>query len=44
MPLVDLDYGCLQINLDSIKCRGFWELVEFVHGDDNVGLCKVQIG
>jgi hypothetical protein len=36
-PLVDLDYGHLQISLDSVKCRGFWELVEFVHGDNNVG-------
>jgi hypothetical protein len=36
-PLVDLDCGRLQISLDSIKCRGFWELVEFIHGDGNVG-------
>jgi hypothetical protein len=36
-PLVDLDCGCFQISLDSVKCRGFWEFVEFVHGDGNVG-------
>jgi hypothetical protein len=36
-PLVDLDYGCLQISLDSIKCQGFRELVESVHGNGNVG-------
>jgi hypothetical protein len=35
-PLVDLDCGCLQISLDSVKHRGFWELVELIHGDDNV--------
>jgi hypothetical protein len=37
MPLVDLDCGRLQISLDSVKCWGFWKLVEFVHGDSNVG-------
>jgi hypothetical protein len=37
MPLIDLDCGCLQISLDNVKHRGFWELVEFVHGNDNVG-------
>jgi hypothetical protein len=36
-PLVDLDCGRLQVSLDSVKRRGFWELVEFVHGDGNVG-------
>jgi hypothetical protein len=36
-PLVDLDCGRLQISLDSVKCWGFWKLVEFVHGDNNVG-------
>jgi hypothetical protein len=36
-PLVDLDCGRLQISLDSVKCRGFRELVEFVHGNSNVG-------
>jgi hypothetical protein len=36
-PFVDLDCGRLQISLDSVKCWGFWELVEFVHGDGNVG-------
>jgi hypothetical protein len=36
-PLVDLDCGCLQISLDSIKCRRFRELVEFVHGNSDVG-------
>jgi hypothetical protein len=36
-PLVDLDCGRLQISLDSIKHQGFWELVEFVRGDGNVG-------
>jgi hypothetical protein len=36
-PLVDLDCGCLQISLDSIKCWGFRELVEFVQGDSNIG-------
>jgi hypothetical protein len=36
-PLVDLDCGCLQISLDSVKCRGFRELVEFVHGNNNIG-------
>jgi hypothetical protein len=37
MPLVDLDYGCLQISLDSIKCQGFRELIEFIHDNSNVG-------
>jgi hypothetical protein len=37
-PLIDLDYGSLQISLDSVKRRGFWELVEFIHGDGNVGV------
>jgi hypothetical protein len=36
-PLVDLDCGRLQISIDGVKCRGFWELVEFVHGDGNIG-------
>jgi hypothetical protein len=36
-PLVDLDCGRLQISLDSVKCRGFRELVEFIHGNSNVG-------
>jgi hypothetical protein len=36
MPLIDLDCGRLQISLDNVKRRGFWELVEFVHGNDNV--------
>jgi hypothetical protein len=36
-PLVDLDCSRLQISLDSFKCRGFRELVEFVHGNNNVG-------
>jgi hypothetical protein len=36
-PLIDLDYGRLQISLDSIKCWRFRELVESVHGNDNVG-------
>jgi hypothetical protein len=38
MPLVDLDYGCLQISLDNIKCQGFRELIEFVHDNSNVGV------
>jgi hypothetical protein len=37
MPLVDRDCGRLQISLDSVKCRGFRELVEFIHGNNNVG-------
>jgi hypothetical protein len=37
MPLVDLDCGDIQISLNSVKHRGFWELVKFVHGDGNVG-------
>jgi hypothetical protein len=41
-PLVDLDYGRLQISLDNIKCRGFRELVEFVHGDGNVGVWRLE--
>jgi hypothetical protein len=36
-PLVDLDCDHLQISLDNVKCRGFRELVEFVHGNSNVG-------
>jgi hypothetical protein len=37
MPLIDLDCGGLQISLNSVKRRGFWELVKFIHGDGNVG-------
>jgi hypothetical protein len=37
MPLVDPDCGHLQITLDNIKCRRFRELVEFVHGNSDVG-------
>jgi hypothetical protein len=42
MPLIDLDCGHLQISLDSVKCRGFRELVEFVHGNGNVGPWRLE--
>jgi hypothetical protein len=32
-----LDCGRLQTSLDNVKSQGFWELVELVHGNDNVG-------
>jgi hypothetical protein len=41
-PLIDLDCGCFQISLDGVKSQGFWELVEFVHGDSNVGARRLK--
>jgi hypothetical protein len=41
-PLVDLDCGRLQISLDNVGCRGFRELILFVHGDDNVGAQRLE--
>jgi hypothetical protein len=37
MTLIDLDYSHLQISLDNVECWGFRELIQFVHGDGNVG-------
>jgi hypothetical protein len=36
-PLINLDCGRLQISLDSVKYRGFRELVQFIHSNGNVG-------